>query len=278
MSELAQILLLALLGSVLALIGGVIFLFNDRLSETLEKHSVPFAAGVLLTVSLLGLLPEAVHLMGDNAYLIVLLSFVSAYLFENFFFKVHHHHHHSGSDKHDHQSAVPLVIIGDTIHNLVDGVAIASGFLVNPGLGLITAISTFLHEVPHEISDFGILLKTGWEKRDILLVNVLSASTTIVGALAVVFLLQEPGQVGVLLAISSGLFLYLGASDFLPHMGDGKRPLVATTTFVLGILAMVLTLNAVPHSHNEDSHDEQPHEEDLLREEIMEESQQEIHK
>ncbi|MCH7641027.1 ZIP family metal transporter [Patescibacteria group bacterium] len=254
MSSTLQIFLLAFLGSIIALAGGAIFLFNKTWSKRLEEHSVPFAAGVLLTVALLGLLPEAVHEIGEKAFLFVLLSFVSAYLFEHTFFQVHHHDHHIPGHTKSYNSAIPLIIIGDTIHNFIDGVAIASSFLVAPGLGLITAISTFLHEVPHEVSDFGLLLKAGWDKKRVLLVNVFSASLTIVGAFSVILFLQDGPAVGILLSISAGMFLYLGASDFLPHIDEGgKKPIVAIAPFLIGIIIMILTFSAVPHSRDNDT-------------------------
>ncbi len=252
MNEALHLFLLALLGSVIALVGGIVFLFNDRWASFLEKHSVPFASGVLLSVALIGLMPEAVHILDESAFLIVLITFVTAYLFENLFFKVRHHHSDEASQKY--KSAVPLVIIGDTIHNFIDGVAIAASFFAAPGLGLVTAISTFLHEVPHEISDFGILLKVGWKKLSIFIVNLLSASTTIIGAFMVMFFFQEGPIIGILLAFSAGLFLYLGASDFLPEI-DGvskKKTIAILTPFLLGIALIVATLNLVPHSHEEE--------------------------
>lgn len=264
MSETLHLFLLALLGSIVALVGGITFLFKKSWSDFLERHSVPFAAGVLLTVSLLGLLPEAIHMLGELAFIVVLISFIGAFMFEHILFKVHHHHANRHSKSYE--SAIPLVIFGDTIHNLIDGVAITSGFLVNPGLGLVTAISTFLHEVPHEISDFGILLKAGWKKKDILIVNVLSASMTIVGAFLVYYFLRGAQEVGFMLALSAGLFLYLGASDFLPEIEkEEKKPLSAITPLLLGILVMYLTLNAVPHAHEEESVENDQHGEELLR-------------
>lgn len=248
MPELVNLFLLAFLGSIIALLGGVIFLFKESWSKFLSQNSVPFAAGVLITVSILGLLPEAVDLIGENTFLIVLITFFAVYLFENLFFEVHHHdeHQHSRSYK----SAVPLVIVGDTIHNFIDGVAIGASFLVNPGLGLVTAISTFLHEVPHEIGDFGILLKAAWKRRDIIVINVISASATIVGAFTLFAFPENPALLGILLAISAGMFLYLGASDFLPHIEkpEGGK-LKAILPLVLGVVIMVATLVSIPHSH-----------------------------
>lgn len=248
MVNLFHLLLLALLGSIIALIGGVAFLFNRKWSDILEKHSIPFAAGVLITVSLVGLLPESVELLGENAYKLVLATFLSAYLFEHTFFGIHHHKEHRHGK--DYKSAIPLVLIGDTIHNFIDGVAIGASFFVTPGLGLITAISTFLHEVPHEIGDFGILLKAGWKRKNIMAINIISASTTILGAFVVLTLSENSNLLGVLLSISSGIFLYLGASDFLPQIEVTKGSQVKhVLPLILGVIAMLLTLMAVPHTN-----------------------------
>ena len=245
MSEVLNLFLLALLGSIVALFGGVIFLYYPRLSGVLQKHSVPFAAGVLITVALLVLIPESVHEVGEASFLVVLASFFGAYLFENFFVHIHHHDSDHGVKK----SQIALVIVGDTIHNFIDGIAIAVSFFVNPGLGFITALSTFLHEIPHEISDFGILLNTGWKRGKILLVNIFSASFTIVGAFATYYISHNDTFVGVMLAISAGIFLYLGAIDFLPNIGRGyNKKTVAIIPLVLGVSIMLATVLLIPHA------------------------------
>lgn len=246
--EVFNLLFQALLGSVIALLGGVVFLFNRKLSSILEKYSIPFAAGVLVTVALLGLIPEAVHEIGEYSYWIVLFSFLGVYIFEHIFFDIHHHDeaddHHHGIKK----SSVGIVIFGDTIHNFIDGVAIGASFMISPNLGLITAFSTFLHEIPHEIGDFGILLKAGWKNKKILLINIISSLMTVVGAFTVYFLNSGETLNGTLMAISAGVFLYLGASDFLPKItSDGKNRLKSILPLVLGSLIIILTLLLVPH-------------------------------
>lgn len=250
MTALIAIILLALLASVLALIGGVVFLFIKPWSKVLARYSVPFAAGVLLTVALVGLLPEAVHAINQSAFLVVLLAFLATYLFENIACDLHHHHETSQRGV-DYCGSLWLVILGDTIHNFIDGVAIAAAYLANPGLGLITAASTFLHEVPHEIGDFGILLKAGWKRRQILLVNIISALFTVVGGLAVFFLFSQEIIIGYLLAVAAGMFLYLGASDFLPHAGEDISRKKAIIALLAGVLIMLATFQVVPHSHEE---------------------------
>ena len=245
------LLLQALIGSIIALLGGVIFLYNRRLSSVLEKYSVPFAAGVLVTVSILGLIPEAEHEIGEFAHWIVLFSFLGVYIFEHLFFGIHHHG--EDEDGHNHgikNSSIGLVIFGDTIHNFIDGVAIGAAFLIDPNLGLIVALSTFLHEVPHEIGDFGILLKAGWKKSKILLVNIISASMTIVGAFTVYFFSHNESLNGTLMAISAGIFLYLGASDFLPKIeSDGKNKFKSILPLILGSAIIIATIVLLPHDH-----------------------------
>src|SRR3990167_4069173 len=239
MSDLVNIIGLALLGGGLGLVGGVIMLTVKSWSKSLANYAVPFAAGVLLTVSLLGIIPEAVEVVGESAFLVVFLGFLGSYLFESAFFALHHHegHQHEAKGK----AAAGLIIFGDTIHNFIDGVAIAAAYLINPGLGLITAISTFLHEVPHEIGDFGILLKRGWPNKKIVAVNLFSALSTIIGALAVFYFAPSEAMEGYLLAGAAGLFLYLGASDFLPQAEESGNKLKTVLVLMLGMLAMYVT-------------------------------------
>ncbi|MBU1085828.1 MAG: ZIP family metal transporter [Candidatus Beckwithbacteria bacterium] len=253
MSGLTELIFLALLGSVVALVGGVMFLYIDKWSKVLSKYSIPFAAGVLITVALVGLLPEAIHIGGEKSFLVVWLTFLGAYIFENLVCDLHHHDH--GDSCKDNSGSVLLVIIGDTIHNFIDGVAIGASYLVNPGLGLVTALSTFLHEVPHEIGDFGILLKAGWKKKKIFMVNLGSALMTVAGALLVYFLNCSDALIGGLLAVAAGMFLYLGASDFLPHAGEGVDKKKAMMTLFFGAVIMYGTLSIIPHGHEVEKHD-----------------------
>jgi len=250
MSDLLPILLLAFVGSVAGLIGGLIFLFKENWARKLCGYAVSFAAGVLLSVSLLHLIPEAHHEIGESAFLIVLLAFLGSFLFEQYFAHLHHHEDRKHTML---KSAVPLVIFGDTIHNFIDGVAIAAAYLTNPSFGLVVALATFLHETPHEIGDFGILMKAGWTKQKTFMVNLFSACATFPGALFVYFFAQGASEkIGVLLAISAGIFLYLGASDFLPEIEqeDKKRPSWKNLVpLFIGVLIIYLLTFLSPHQH-----------------------------
>ncbi|MFZ5438001.1 MAG: ZIP family metal transporter [Patescibacteria group bacterium] len=253
MSDLSNIFLLSLLGGVAGIVVASLFLKINSWSKALSKYSTPFAAGVLLTVSFLGLLPEAVYMIGEQAFLIVFVSFIGSYLFENFIFDLHHH---QDDDHGHHHSSSFLVIIGDTVHNFIDGVAIAAAYLINPGLGLATAVSSLLHEIPHEIGDFGILLKNGFSKRKVFWLNFLSSLSTVVGAVYVYYYAVGETTQGILMAIATGMFVYLGASDFLPKASKGVDRFKSVGLLLLGVILMYMTLALVPHSHDEHGQEE----------------------
>ncbi len=246
MDSLPFLLLLAFIGSVAGLIGGVIFLVRENWCKTLSFIAMPLAAGVLLSLSLLDLLPEAVEAIGTKAFSIVLIVIVVSFLIERFLFNLHHHDHHA---KHGQESSVPLVIFGDTIHNLLDGVAIGVAFLVNPALGVFTAFAAFLHETPHEIADFGILVANGWSKGRAFMANFFSALATFPGALFAYFYAgKTEGATGVLLAVAAGLFLYVATTDFLPEVTHNNKGAAwkQAVFLIVGILAIVLVGALVP--------------------------------
>lgn len=175
---------------------------------------------------------------------------MGVYIFEHLFFGIHHHGEEDGHTHEIKKSSVGLVIFGDTIHNFIDGVAIGAGFLINPNLGWVTAFSTFLHEVPHEIGDFGILLKAGWTRSKILVVNIISALMTVVGAFTVYFFSHSETLNGTLMAISAGVFLYLGASDFLPKIKDqNNSKLKSILPLIIGAGIIMATILLLPHEH-----------------------------
>lgn len=254
MSDLETLLLLAFIGSVAGLIGGLVLIFKRNWAKGLASVSIPLAAGVLLAVSLLDLLPEAVEEVGESAFMVVLVVFVALFLVEKFIFYLHHHHDVDDHDHGDHKSghpetAVPMVILGDTIHNFLDGVAIAAAYMVDPTLGWIVAFSTFLHETPHEIADFGILLARGWSRQKAIIVNFLSALATFPGALITYYVAGDiEGAVGILLAVAAGLFLYVAATDFLPEVGHASRKgAVKQTAFLLlGVIIIVAVSMLLP--------------------------------
>lgn len=236
--------LLSLLGSVAGLAGGVIFLVKRDWARVFSAYAVPFAAGVLLSVSMLHLIPEVAEGIGEKGFLYVLIAFLASFVFEKYFASMHHHEehgHHSTLQK----ATIPLVLFGDTVHNFIDGVAIGTSFIVNPGFGLIVAISTFLHETPHEIGDFGVLVSRGWSRKKVFAANFISSLATLPGAFLVYFFIPFGAEekIAALLAVAAGIFLYLGASDFLPEIGENdsrKRTLIKILLVLVGVFVIYL--------------------------------------
>jgi len=230
---------LSFLGSIAGLIGGIILLTNKKWGQSLSVHAVPFAAGVLLTVAFLDLLPESIAALSSEVALpFILVVIVAAFLLQQFL--VHFHHH----DEHKHNEftkTVPLVLFGDSVHNFLDGVAIAATFLTEPRLGLLVAVSTFLHELPQEIGDFGLLAAAGWQKKRIITFNLITAAATFLGAgVALLFATTLVGVTNYLLAVAAGLFFYIAATDLLPKVGGRSRDIVwhQSLLFLVGVFLM----------------------------------------
>lgn len=250
---------LAFLGSVVGLIGGLLLIINKKWAKIVSTYSIAFAAGVLIAVSLADLLPEAVHQLGETAYLYVLLAFLAGFLLEQWLDHFHHHDHTIGDKEPNtpgkRSTLVPLIVLGDTIHNFIDGVTIAAAYLANPGLGFTVAVSTLLHEIPHEVGDFGIMLHAGYSKVRVVLINFLSALSTFVGvALVLIFSEQAEQLLGVFLAVAAGMFIYIAGTDLLPKVtkSDSNR-LAKTIVLFLGVLIMMVVGLIIPHSHDLDT-------------------------
>lgn len=217
--------------------------------KALSVHAIPFAAGVMLSVSLLDILPEAIeHSEAGFVLKTVLVVMVLAFFFEQFFFHLHHHEEHHRTTL---KSSMPLVVLGDTIHNFIDGIAIATAYLVDPTLGVLVAVSTFLHEIPHEMGDFGLMISAGWSKTKIILTNLFSAMSTFMGVIIVLLLSNVfEANMGLILAIAGGLFLYIAASDLLPEVHEEHRdsPWHQALLLIAGVLIMWVLATYLPHA------------------------------
>lgn len=235
-TELLTLFLLLFLGSVAGLLGGLIVLWKDQFAKKASIHLISFAAGVMLSVAFLDLLPEAIQEGGEGIFVFSLLALVAFFLAEDFLLHFHHHEGHEHSLK----SVVPLVAISDSLHNFIDGVVISASFLSDPKLGLVVAIATFVHEIPQEIGDFGVLLAAGLSKTRVLLVNLASSAATFAGALlTLLFVGDSGGFVGPLLGLAAGMFLYISSADILPQLVRGNNKDVRwhiAGFFLLGIL------------------------------------------
>lgn len=256
MAHYGHIIIFSLLGGTVSLLGGVILLSKRSWADRLARYATPFAAGSLLAAVFLDLLKEGVEQAAPYTVLLsTLIGMLLFFLAERFLHWFHHHH----ADKESHTDATTgLVIVGDTLHNALDGIAIAASFLVSVPTGIITTIAVAAHEIPQEMGDFGLLLKKGLSRKKVLMVNVLSAMATLVTALFVFWLGRDAAlPTGVMLGLSAGFLLYIAASDIIPTIHDETpkdklfdiRPLL----LILGAVLVGVTIN-LAHKYVEPSH------------------------
>ena len=158
MSSLWQVFVFSLIGGVISLIGGLLLLSSKQNAHKLALYATPFAAGALLAAAFIDLLPEAAHMGSFDVALYATLGGILLFFMLERFLRWFHHHHEHEHDASTKQTdpKVPLIVIGDTVHNFIDGIAIAAGFLVDPTTGLIVTLAVAAHEIPQEIGDFGL--------------------------------------------------------------------------------------------------------------------------
>jgi zinc and cadmium transporter len=241
---LTYIIIFSLIGGALSLSLASLLLINKKVAGKFAQYGMPFAAGALLAAVFLDLLAEGVE-QGDTEQLFVsaLVGIVLFFLAERFIRWFHHHHQHNQSDP-----AVPLLIIGDTVHNILDGVAIAAAFLVSIPTGIITTLAVAAHEIPQEVGEFGALLGKGMKRGKVLLVNILSSLIATAAAVVTYFLGQtDTLPMGVIFGLSAGFLLYVALSDIIPslHESHNKKRLFDWQPLLL--LAGVATVAIATH-------------------------------
>lgn len=177
---------------------------------------VAFAAGTLLGAAFLGLMPEAVEAIApERVGLFALVAVAVFFLMEKWV--IWHHCHDAECDHH--QVAGYLVLAGDSLHNLVDGIALGAAFVADPALGVTVGIAVLAHEIPQEVGDYALLLDAGLSRARALAYNVLSA-ITIVPGVAAGYLVTEAVEraVPVALALAVGAFLYVALVDLVADL------------------------------------------------------------
>jgi zinc and cadmium transporter len=246
MSPLFYIIAATLFISLGALIG--IFSLAAR-KENIEKiiiFLVSLSAGTLMGGAFLHLIPEALEEQPAEEVLgIVLFSFVVFFIVEKVF---HWRHCHKG-DCGVH-SFGPLNLIGDSIHNFIDGLIIAGTFLTDINLGIVTTLAISFHEIPQEIGDFGVLIHAGYKKVRALLLNYFTALSVVVGGVIGYFIsFSLDDLISKLLPFAAGGFLYISTSDLIPEIRKETRirkSLISFVFFLAGIGIMYIT-KAISH-------------------------------
>lgn len=241
MPELLSVILATTLISSGSFVGVATIALNQQLLSKILLSLVSLSAGTLLAAAFLHLLPESVKMLGATLpFQLTLASFIVFFLLERF---LHWRHCHDKEHLTNHTVGT-LNLIGDAIHNFLDGVLIAAAFSSGTGLGLIATLAIALHEIPQEIGDFGVLLHSGFSRRRALLYNVLVSLTSILGGILGYFASHTTlSLANHLVPIAAGGFIYISAADLIPelkYVRATKKTLAMVTTFLLGVLIMAL--------------------------------------
>lgn len=261
---------------------GVFFLsVNESKLDKILFYLLAFATGTILATAIFDLIPESIHgfdellaeghVVEDDMFLIfvfIMLGFVTFFVLERFIYWFHGHAHEEEKEKfvcHDTfgkeveierekggKSTIALLnLIGDGLHNLLDGIIIMVSFLQNVGLGIVVTMAVFIHEFPQEIGDFGILLYGGLGKKKALLANFASAMVAMLGGLLALILSGFVASFNTsFLGFSAGGFIYIGGVELMPELlkeKNLKRSILQACVFFTGIATVFLMLRLLPH-------------------------------
>lgn len=223
-----------------------VFIFKDK-GHLAGAHRfiLPLAVGVFLGIVFLELLPETLELSPEYGAFAVLFGFLGFYLLSHLL-ATFHHHHHNDTDACE-KNGARMLLLGDTVHNVADGVVIATAFLISPILGVITTLGVILHELPQEIAEFGVLMHAGYGKQTAALLNFLSALGVVLGVLLTIALTTFVSEfIWVITGIAAGNLLYIATSDFIPELREKHRRHFYQTFLmtILGVLVIALMVSA----------------------------------
>ena len=233
------ILISTFLVSLIAFVGVLTLALKEKVLEKILLVLVSLSAGALMGGAFLHLIPEAAESASFDIFSFVLLGFILFFFIEKI---LHWRHCHKG--KCDVHSFAYMNLVGDAVHNFIDGLIIAASFVVDINLGFVTTLAVALHEVPQEIGDFGVLVYGGFHRFRALFLNFLTAITAIAGGIAGYLLAGYSLEfVAPLLPFAAGGFIYIAASDLIPEIRKEMAPkkyLLNFGVFIIGILLMYL--------------------------------------
>ena len=237
MPLLGWIVAFSFIGSVVSLIGGVFLLFRDRQMRRWSRELAAFAAGTLLGTAFFDLLPEALTNHEPAPILFATLAgFLAFLLFERSVLMIHVHDECAPRN-----ASTPLIVVGDTLHNFVDGVVIGGTFLAGIPIGVVTSMAVAAHEIPQEMGDFIILRRNGMRRSRVLAVNVVSACATLVGAVSIFALGSRVAELTPhFLGVTSGFFIYIAAVDLIPDVHHERKSVLSSTIALLAGIAAIL--------------------------------------
>ncbi len=263
----------------LSLVGLFLVSIKERTLDGILFILVAFATGTILASALFDLIPESIHhleelieggssISENYVFGFIILGYVVFFVLERFVYWFHGHAHQKGeelvcydtltegSDKTVKErgkvkSFVFLNLVGDGLHNFLDGLIIMVAFLTGFANGVVVSLAVLFHELPQEIGDFGILLYGGFSKKKALGFNFLSAMIAMLGGI-LAFILSGTLEIFNMffLAFSGGGFLYLASTELMPELLKEKKlkkSIIQSIVFVCGILLIIMLVLVLPH-------------------------------
>ena len=237
-----------ILVSLISLVGLITVLIKKDFIKKTIFVLVAFAAGTMLGASFFDTIPESLKILEENTLLYVLVGILVFFIVERY---IHWHHCHMIHEEHEEvEPRAYLNLIGDGVHNFIDGAIIAAGFLANLQVGIISTIAIALHEIPQEMGDFAILVKSGFKTKKALFFNLLSALLAVIGGLTILYFANIfQTIIPILLSIAGGGFIYLSLVDIIPdlHKETKTKTIIIETIFLfLGILTIFFLTRILP--------------------------------
>ncbi len=266
MNLLLFIIVFTAVGGVLSVLAASLFLLlPDGLRNKLLPHGVSFAIGALLAVSFWGLIPHAFEEVPAAQFQMlsgtILAGLLVFFVLEKLLIWRHCHSgsceaHIHNDDRHSNpgKSAGSLIIIGDGIHNFVDGILIAAAFLTDIKLGIVTSLAVAAHEIPQEVGDFAILLQSGYGKSKALFYNVLSSFTTVIGGIMAYYGLEDMHTwLPYFLALAASSFIYIAVADLIPtlHKKTGFKAALQQIALIVAGVLLITSLHNMAHGQHE---------------------------
>jgi zinc and cadmium transporter len=226
--------------SLIAFVGALFLLLRRKLFDKILLTLVAFSAGALIGSAFLHLIPESLERFDSTISLYVLIGFIFFFFVESI---LHWRHcHNLKCTIHKVRTFAYMNLIGEAIHNFIDGLIIATSFVVDIKLGIITSFAIALHEIPQEISDIGVLVYGGFNKIKALILNFSVALTVVLGGIFGYYLVELVSEFIIfLLPFAAGGFIYIAASDLIPEIRKEvgiKKSLITFGIFLIGILVM----------------------------------------
>ncbi|MDP2925894.1 MAG: ZIP family metal transporter [Nanoarchaeota archaeon] len=231
--------------SIISLIGVLSFSIKQERLKSILVYLISFSAGALFGDAFIHLFPELIKENGFSVFSGLMI--ISGILIFFFLEKVicWQHCHLPITSSHVHTFAY-MNIVGDSLHNFIDGLVIGASYLINLHTGIATTIAVALHEIPQEIGDFGVMLHGGFSKSKALLINFLTALTSVIGAIVALTLISYIKNLqNIILPIAIGGFIYIAGSDLIPELHketNWKKSMLQILIFIIGVAIMLALL------------------------------------